>query len=51
MREEGGKIKFEGGVEGWWAMFRSGSGSGSMENIIDPEPAKLCRSADLDPDP
>ena len=32
-----------------WARFRSGSGSGSLENVMDPYPAKW---ADLlDPDP
>ena len=36
VREEGRKIMCEGGEEGW---LRSGSGSGSMENILDPDPA------------
>ena len=35
-------IKIEGGGKRWWkrARFRSGAGSGSMENIMDTDPAK-----------
>ena len=55
VREEGWKIKFEGGGERWWkwAMFWSGSGSGSMENIMDSDPWKILwiwiQHNDMDP--
>ena len=36
-------IKCGGGLEWWWARFRSGSESGSMKNIMDPDSEKIMR--------